>query len=94
MNNPETQNLKINEILQHQSTCLYIKKTNVSINHHACMEAFSSAPESLALKIQSFFILNVFLPSSTTDRFSNVWTTRKALGDTAPSPHPLPLTDI
>lgn len=26
MNNPEKQNLKFNEILQHQSTCLYIKK--------------------------------------------------------------------
>lgn len=57
MNNPEKQNFKFNEILQHKSTCLYIKKRNISINHHACMEAFSSAPESLALKIQSYFII-------------------------------------
>lgn len=90
MNNPEKQNLKFNEILQHQSTCLYIKKKTKYLYKSSCLHGsfqFSSRKSSTKNTVILYNILiHVFLPSRTTDRFSKILDNKEGSGRNSPPP--------
>lgn len=89
MNNPEKQNFKFNEILQHQSTCLYIKKKKY-LYKSSCLHGsfqFSSRKSSIKNTVILYNILiHVFLPSRTTDRFSKILDNKEGSGRNSPPP--------
>lgn len=90
MNNPEKQNFKFNEILQHQSTCLYIKKKTKYLYKSSCLHGsfqFSSRKSSTKNTVILYNILiHVFLPSRTTDRFSKILDNKEGSGRYSPPP--------